>query len=94
MKHMQEVLSRDNDSQTPFKEREYYELRLDDIYSTNRSRFSVRQSRLFWSEIDRCILWEHDREEIFEALEEAHARYQVLRKALADKGFTESDMDL
>lgn len=90
---MQEVLSHANESETPFKEREYYELRLDDLFTPGRMRFSVRQSRAFWSEIDRSIVWEYDGVEILDTLDEAQERYKVLRSALSEKGFTESDMD-
>ena len=68
---MQEVLSRANDSQVPIQEREYYELRLDDICTYKRTLFSVGEARAFWSEIDRQIIGEGLQNLEFNTLEEA-----------------------
>ncbi|MGA3011915.1 MAG: hypothetical protein ABSD72_16790 [Terracidiphilus sp.] len=91
---MQEVLSRTSDPRTPLREQEFYELSLLDTYNDLGTRYSVRQAHAEWSEIDGQVMWDQEEVDHFWILGEAKKRYAERRLALADMGFTFSDMDI
>lgn len=97
---MQEILSKVIDPVAPLRGQEYYELRLDDCELrlsdsdfTPQPSFRVRQTRARWNEGESAIVWEAPEIWVFKTLQEAQSRYQVLRDALAESGFIDSDMD-
>ena len=102
---MQEVLSKTTDGNVPLREREYFELRLDDLGlpfrpqfidsmgAVARHRFLVVQTHAAWSEIDLNIMWDSSEHDECSSLDEAVLRYEIRREAIVDKGFVYSDMD-
>lgn len=91
---MQEILSNTDDPKTPLSEQEFYELRLDDSDDIWRPGYDVRQSHAQWSEIDQQVIWDNCESERLPTLEKAKERYEARRRALAVRGFANSDMDL
>ncbi len=89
---MQEVLSK-AEGKIPLKEQEFYELKLQDVIAKLGTRYCVRQAHAEWSEIDGQITWDSEESDYW-ILEEAKKRYAERRKALVEKGFIYSDMDL
>ena len=98
---MQEVLSKVIDPTAPLSGQEFYELSLDDcelrLADSDFARqpaFRVRQARARWDDGEGTIAWDAPDVWVFETTQEAQARYQKLRNALAESGFIYSDMDL
>jgi hypothetical protein len=91
---MQEVLSRTGESKLPLQDRVYYELRLYDSESAGEPVCCVRQARAHWDEESQEMARDEVSVEAFATLKEAKERYAERRLALAQKGFTDSDMDL
>ena len=57
-------------------------------------RYCVRQAHAEWSEIDGQIMWDQEENHHFWILSEAKQRYEERKRALAEKGFIYSEMDL
>jgi hypothetical protein len=91
---MQEVLSRTDIPKAPLSEQEFYELSLLDEANELGTRYCVRQAHAEWSEIDGQIMWDQEEVDYFWILNEAKQRYAERKRALAEKGFIYSDMDL
>ena len=95
---MQEVFSKTADPNVSLQEREYFELRLDDLtYGLGvavRHRFLVRESHAAWSEIDRNVMWDGYEHDECSSLHDAELRYAIRREAIVDKGFIYSDLEL
>lgn len=91
---MQEILSRTDDSRVPLRDQEFYELRLDDLGDLWERRFVVGEAHAQWHEECEQVVWDEAETEILPTLEEAEARYAKRRKALGEKGFIYSDMDI
>jgi hypothetical protein len=90
---MQEVLSRADDTKTPLREQEFYELRLYDSDSAGEPVYCVREARAWWNEENKQM-WSEPWIEVFSTLREAKKRYSERRLVLAQLGFIHSDMDL
>jgi len=91
---MQEVLSKTaEDPKAPLQGQEFYELSLLDETNELGTRRCIRQAHAQWSEIDGQIMWDQEEIEHFWILAEAKRRYAERKFALAEKGFTCSDMD-
>jgi hypothetical protein len=91
---MQEILSKSGCEILPLSEQEFYELRIDDSPDPNWPGFVVMQSRASWSEADQQMMWDGIETEHWITYQAAQNRYAVRKQLLAEKGFTESDMDL
>ncbi len=97
---MQEVLSRTKDCNELSPGTEFYDLQLDDCemresdsdFAPSRA-FRVKQACARWDDLEKTIVWDVPEWWIFRTLEEAEARYQIQRLALAERGFVYSDMD-
>jgi hypothetical protein len=90
---MQEVLSKPGHQNLPLTEQQFYELRIDDSSDPDAPGFQVSQSRASWSEPDKEMRWDEIEREHWATYEAARNRYTARRQALAERGFTESDMD-
>ena len=90
---MQEVLSKPGAETLPLAEQEFFELCIEESDDVFRPGFVVKQSRAQWIEIDRQVMWEDAGWERWPTLKKAEERCDEWRKALAAKGFTQSDLD-
>jgi hypothetical protein len=90
---LQEVLSKPECESLPLAEQEFYELCIEESDDIWRPGFVVKQARAQWSEIDGQVMWEEPKWERWPTLEKAEERCEEWRKALATKGFTQSDLD-
>jgi hypothetical protein len=90
---MEEVLSKSIDPKTPSEQMEFYELSLLDEANELGTRHCIRQAHVAWNEIEGDLMSDQEEVEYFWILAEAKQRYEERRRALADKGFTYSDMD-
>jgi hypothetical protein len=90
---LQEVLSKPECESLPLAEQEFYELCIEESDDAFRPGFIVKQTHAQWSEIDRHVMWEGLEWERWPTLRNAKERCEEWRKALAAKGFTQSDVD-
>ena len=90
---LQEVLSKPGAETLPLAEQEFYELCIEESDDVFRPGFIVKQTHAQWSEIDRQVMWEEPEWESWPTLQKAKDRCEEWRKALAAKGFTQSDLD-
>jgi hypothetical protein len=90
---IQEVLSKPGTDKAPLAEQEFYELCIEESDDAFRPGFVVKQTRAEWSEIDGQVMWEGPEWERWPTLNKAKEKCEEWRKALAAKGFTQSDMD-
>ena len=90
---LQEVLSKPGAETLPLAEQEFYELCIEESDDVFRPGFIVQQTHAQWSEIDRQVMWEEPEWERWPTLQKAKDRCEEWRKALAAKGFTQSDLD-
>src|ERR1035437_274649 len=90
---LQEVLSKPECESLPLAEQEFYELCIEESDDAFRPGFIVKQTHAQWSEIDRHVMWEGLEWERWPTLRNAKERCEEWRKALAAKGFTQSDLD-
>ena len=77
----------------PLAEQEFYELCIEESDDAFRPGFIVKQTHAQWSEIDRQVMWEEPEWERWPTLQKTEKRCEEWRKALAAKGFTQSDLD-
>ena len=91
---MQEILSRPETTKRPLRDQEFYELCLTEAYSASGPQFVVRQARARWDDEKAEPEWDLIECDQCASLTEANTRYNKRRKALAESGFTDSDMDL
>ena len=91
---MQEALSKSGNPKAPLSKQEHYEMSLLDEANDLGTRYCVRQAHAVWSEIDGQIMWDQEEVEYFWILDRAKQRYAERRRALAEKGFIYSDMDI
>jgi hypothetical protein len=89
----QEVLSKPDAETRPLAEQEFYELCIKESDDVFHPGFIVKQTRAQWSETDRQVMWEKPEWERWPTLKKAEEKSKERRKALAAKGFTQSDMD-
>jgi hypothetical protein len=89
----QEILSKPGAEIEPLTEEEFYELCIEESEDAFGPGFIVKQTRAQWSEIDGQVMWEGPERERWLTLNKAKERCGERRKALAAKGFTQSDMD-
>ena len=90
----QEVLSKPGAETLPLAEQEFYELCIEESDDVFRPGFVVKQTRARWSEIDQQVMWEEPVWERWPTLKKAKEKCEEWRKALAARGFTQSDMEL
>src|ERR1017187_7504114 len=90
---LQEVLWKPGAETLPLAEQEFYELCIEESDDVFRPGFIVKQTHAQWSEIDRQVMWEEPEWERWPTLQKAKDRCEEWRKALAAKGFTQSDLD-
>ena len=90
---LQEVLSKPGAETLPLAEQEFYELCIEESDDVFRPGFVVKQTCAEWSEIDRQVMWESPEWERWPTLKKAKEKCGEWRKALAAKGFTQSDLD-
>ena len=90
---LQEVLSKPGAETLPLAEQEFYELCIEESDDAFRPGFIVKQSRAQWSEIGGQVMWEEPEWERWPTLKKAKERCDEWRKALAAKGFSQSDLD-
>jgi hypothetical protein len=91
---MQELFTNTDDPKIPLRKREFFELILLDKANELGTRYCVRQAHAQWSDIDGKVMWDQEEIDLFWILADAKRRYAERRHALAQKGFTHSDMDL
>jgi hypothetical protein len=91
---MREILSKTSDPNLPLQGQEFYQLRLFEEPNELGTRHCVLQIHAQWSERNRDVIWESEEVDYFWILDEAKARYEQRREALAEKGYFFSDMDL
>jgi hypothetical protein len=91
---LQEVLSKPDAEILPVAEQEFYELCIEESDHVFRPGFVVKQTHAQWSEIDGQVMWEDPEWERWPTLKKAKERCEEWRKALAAKGFSQSDLDL
>ena len=90
----QEVLSKPGAENLPLVEQEFYELCIEESDDIWRPGFIVKKTHAQWSEIDGQVMWEEPEWERWPTTKKAKEKCEEWRKALAAKGFTQSDMDL
>jgi hypothetical protein len=90
---LQKVLSKAGSETLPLAEQEFYELCIEESNDVFRPGFIEKQTRAQWSEIDRQVMWEGPEWEPWPTLNKAQEKCEERRKALAAKGFTQSDLD-
>ena len=90
---LQEVLSKADAESGPLVEQEFYELCIEESDDPFRPGFIVKQTLAQWSEIDGQVMWEEPEWERWPTLKKAEERSEEWKKALAAKGFTQSDLD-
>ena len=90
---LQEVLSKPGAETLPLAEQEFYELCIEESDDIWRPGFVAKQTHAQWSEIDGQVMWEEPKWERWPTLKKAKERCEEWRKALATKGFTQSDLD-
>jgi hypothetical protein len=90
---MQEILSKPGADNALQAEQEFFELCIEESDDIWRPGFVVKQTRAQWSEIDGQVMWEEPEWERWSTLKKAKEKCEERRKALAAKGFTQSDMD-
>lgn len=90
----QEVLSKPGAETLPLAEQEFYELCVEESDDVFRPGFIVKQTHAQWSAIDGQVVWEDSEWERWPTLKKAEEKCEEWRKALAEKGFTQSDMDI
>lgn len=90
---LQEILSKPECESLPLAEQEFYELCIEESGDIFRPGFIVKQARAQWSEVDREVMWEEPEWERWPTLKKAVERCEEWRKALAAKGFTQSDFE-
>ena len=91
---MQEILSKTVDPNVPLQGLEFYQLRLFEESNELGTRHGVLQIHAQWSDRHFDVVWESEEIDYFWILEEAKKRYAERRLALAEKGFTYSDMEM
>lgn len=89
----QEVLSKPGAENLSLAEQEFFELCIEESDDVFRPGFIVKQTRAQWSEIDGQVMWEAPEWERWPTLNKAKEKCEEWRKALATKGFSQSDMD-
>jgi hypothetical protein len=87
------VLSKPGAESAPLAEQEFYELSIEESDDAFRPGFVVKQTRAQWSEIDGQVMWEEPKWERWPTLKKAKEVCEAWRKALATKGFAQSDME-
>jgi hypothetical protein len=90
---LQEVLSKPGAETLPLAEQEFFELCIEESDDIWRPGFVVKQTRAQWSEIDGQVMWEDPEWERWPTLKKAKEKCEEWRKALATKGFTQSDVE-
>ena len=90
---MQEVLSKSGAEALPLAEQEFFELCIEESDGVFRPGFIVKQTRAQWSEIDDQVMWEEPEWERWPTMKKAREKYEERRKALAAKGFSQSDLE-
>jgi hypothetical protein len=90
---LQEVLSKPGAESAPLAEQEFFELSIEESDDIWRPGFIVKQTRAQWIEIDRDVMWEEPEWERWPTLRKAEERCDEWRKALAAKGFSQSDLN-
>jgi hypothetical protein len=90
---LQEVLSKPGAGTLPLAEQEFFELCIEESVDIWRPGFVLKQTHAQWSEIDGQVMWEDPELERWPTLKTAKERCDRWRKALAAKGFSQSDMD-
>ena len=90
---LQEVLSKPDAEILPLAEQEFYELSIEESDDVFRPGYVVKKTHAQWSEIDGQVMWEDPEWERWPTLKKAKERCEEWRKALAAKGFTQSDVD-
>ena len=90
---LQEVLLKPGAETLPLAEQEFYELCIEESDNVFRPGFIVKQTHAQWSEIGGQVMWEEPKWERWPTLKKAKERCEEWRKALATKGFTQSDVD-
>jgi hypothetical protein len=90
---LQEVLSKPHAETLPLAEQEFYELCIEESNDVWRPGLIVKQTHAQWSEIDRQFIYEDPQWERWLTLQKAEEQCEEWRKALASKGFTQSDLD-
>jgi hypothetical protein len=90
---LQELLSKPECESLSLFEQEFYELCIEESDDVWRPGFVVKQTRAQWSESDRQVMWEGPEWERWPTLKKAKEKYEEWRKALAAKGFIQSDLD-
>jgi hypothetical protein len=90
---LQEVISRPQTENLPLEQQEFFELSIEESEDIWRPGFISKQTLIQWSEIDRDFMCENPVWERWPTLNKAKEICEEWRKALAAKGFTESDMD-
>src|ERR1017187_617083 len=90
---LQEALSKPGAETLPLAEQEFYELCIEESDDIWRPGFVAKQSHAQWSQIDGQVMWEEPKWERWPTLKKAKERCEEWRKALATKGFTQSDVD-
>ena len=90
---LQEVLSKPGAETLPLAEQEFFELCIEESDDIWRPGFVVKQTRAQWSEIDGQVMWEDPEWERWPTLKKAKEKCEEWRKALATKGFAQSDME-
>ena len=90
---LQELLSKPGSESAPLAEQEFFELCIEESDDIWRPGFIVKQTHGQWSEIDGQVMWEEPEWELWPTLQKAKQRCGEWRKALAAKGFTQSDLD-
>lgn len=89
----QEVVSKPGGEILPLAEQEYYELCIEELDEVFQPGFIVKQTRALWSEKDQQVMWESPEWNCCSTLKKAKEKCDERRKALAEKGFTQFDMD-
>ena len=90
---LQEVLSKPGEETLPLAEQEFYELCIEESDDVFRPGFVVKLTRAQWSDIDGQFVFESPKWERWPTLKKAKETCEEWRKALAAKGFTQSDLD-
>ena len=90
---LQEVLSKPGAENLPLAEQEFFELCIEESDDVFRPGFVVKKTRAQWIEIDRQVMWEEPEWERWPTLQKAKERCEEWRKALAAKGFNQSDLE-
>lgn len=90
---MQELLFKSGNQSLPLSEQEFYELRMDDLPEPDSPGFVIVESRASWNDTSNDMILNEIEKEHWATYETAKNRYMARRQLLAEKGFTESDLD-